>query len=68
MKIRNDWLKRNAGGILREKVWKKGENGRVKKKGWSREGEQGREGAGLGVLGCLMDEGVERLVGAVSPE
>lgn len=62
-------MKRNAGGILREKVWEKGENGRVKKrKGWSRGGEQGREGAWLGVLGCLMDEGVERLVGAVSPE
>lgn len=49
------------------RVWKKGENGRVKKKGWSR-GEQGKEGMWLGVLGCLMDEGVERLVGAVSPE
>lgn len=41
--------------------------GGLKKKGLSR-GEQGREGMWLGVLGCLMDEGVERLVGAVSPE
>lgn len=66
MKIRNDWMKRNAGGILREKVWKKGENGRVKE--GMELGEWGREGMWLGVLGCLMDEGVERLVGAVSPE
>lgn len=61
-------MKRNAGGILLEKVWKKGENGRVKKDGMESGGEQGRERAWLGVLGCLIDEGVERLVGAVSPE
>lgn len=43
-----------------------------KSKGWS-ESEWvresgGKEGAWLGVLGCLMDEGVVGLVGAVSPE
>lgn len=44
MKIRNDWMKRNAGGILQEKVWKKGENGRVKKDGMeSRGSRQERE-------------------------
>lgn len=32
------------------------------------QGEQGKEEALLGVLGCLMDEGVVGLVGAVSPE
>lgn len=42
MKIRNDWVKRNAGGILREKVWKKGENGRVKKEGMESGGAEER--------------------------
>lgn len=34
-------------------------------------GKQGKEAGGgalLGVLGCLMDEGVVGLVGALSPE
>lgn len=31
-------------------------------------GSKERRGAWLGVLGCLMDEGVVGLVGAVSPE
>lgn len=48
MKIRNDWVKRNAGGILREKVWKKGQNGRVKRR-------DGVGGAGKrgNVAGCF---------------
>lgn len=66
MKISKEWMKRNAGGILRESLEER-RKWEGKKEGMSR-GEQGKEGMWLGVLGCLMDEGVERLVGAVSPE
>lgn len=39
----------NAGGILREKVWKKGENGRVEKEGI----ESGGAGKRGNVAGCF---------------
>lgn len=80
MKIRNDGMRQNVRGILREQERESGKEGYgredKKKKGRSEEeevgegvrGEQGKEGAWLGVLGCLMDEGVVGLVGAVSPE
>lgn len=46
-----------------------GENGKGTPR--RKEGENwkgGKAGEWLGVLGCLMDEGVVGLVGAVSPE
>lgn len=42
-------MKRNAGGILRVKVWRKGENGRVKKEGM----ELGGAGKRGNVPGCF---------------
>lgn len=43
-------MKRNAGGILREKVWEKGENGRLKNEGMEPGRGAGKRGS---VAGCF---------------